>query len=274
FQLRRALLELEPCQQPIFSPGNLPSLAQIGNLELGLLEHFLGSKARSWQDAGERGGVKVVVLGRLAGTGGEGDDHAIELAFCHQSLDRILDTLSECDVAAGVDDDEAGLRRRALQRFGDLSEADTENGQLLGQVDPGANRNQVVLTPLGTGGRAMTGIVEKSYSVGTCHFEALDEVRYCCPQGGLVSVPDDYDVVLLEPNGLQARCDHLPIPVGIGKRTDLYGVGGIGDNEGETRLGVRRSWNRQHSCDREIPQQHQYPPPDHPIPRSASTRAS
>src|SRR5262249_30516308 len=102
-------------------------------------------------------------------------------------------------------------------------------------------------------GRAMTGIVEESYSVGTCPFDALDEVHYCCPQGGLVSVPDDYDVVLLEPNGLQARCDHLPIPVGIGKRADLHGVGGIGDNEGETRLGVRRSWNHQHSCDREIP---------------------
>ena len=42
---------------------------------------------------------------------------------------------------------------------------------------------------------------------------------------GLVGIADSYNVVVLEANGLQARCDHLAILVGIGKRTDLARVG-------------------------------------------------
>jgi hypothetical protein len=58
------------------------------------------------------------------------------------------------------------------------------------------------------------------------------------PQGGLVSVLDDYDVALLEPNSLYAGCDHLAIPVGIGQRADLARVRSIANDEGQPRLAI------------------------------------
>ena len=51
---------------------------------------------------------------RIEKAGREGHDHAIELAFWHETLGRVLQPLGECHVSAGIDDDEAGLRRRAL----------------------------------------------------------------------------------------------------------------------------------------------------------------
>src|SRR5262249_14084903 len=147
-RLRRALLELEPCQQPIFSPGNLPSLAQIGNLELGLLEHFLASKARGWPDAGECGGVAAIGLGRLARAGGKGDDHSVDFALRHEARDRVLDALSECDVAASINHDEARLRWHSLKCLGDLGETHTQNRELSGKGNLSSDWYEIVLAPL------------------------------------------------------------------------------------------------------------------------------
>src|SRR5262249_36967865 len=113
-RLRHRLLELEPSQQPVLGPGDLPSLGKIGNLPLRLLEHLLGFEARRRQDACEGRRVDIVVLCRLARTRGECDDHAVELAFGYETLCGILYPFGERDIPAGIDDDKAGLGRHTL----------------------------------------------------------------------------------------------------------------------------------------------------------------
>jgi hypothetical protein len=110
-----------------------------------------------------------------------------------------------------------------LQRSRDLAEADAENGKMLGQRDLGSDRYEIVLAPLRAVGRAVTSIVEERDGIGTHLLDALDKVGNRHAQSRLVGVPNDYDVVLLEPNGLEARCDHLTIFVGIAQRANLRG---------------------------------------------------
>jgi hypothetical protein len=99
----RPFHEGKPRKQSILGPGDRHPPAEIGDLQLRLFEYLLGAQAGRRQDAGERTGIDVVVLRRLAGAGGEGDDHALELAFGDEALGGILEALGEGDVAAGID---------------------------------------------------------------------------------------------------------------------------------------------------------------------------
>ena len=55
-----------------------------------------------------------------------------------------FDPFRERDVAAGINNDKAGLGRHALQRPRDLAEVDSENGKLLGKRYLGSNRDEIV----------------------------------------------------------------------------------------------------------------------------------
>src|SRR5262249_32563619 len=126
----RIVLELELRQQPVLSPGDLHTSGLIGHLQLGLLEHLLGTQSGRGERAREGGGLDFVVLGSLARSRRKSNDHAANLAFRDEALRGILQTPAEADVAACIDYNERGLRWDRFQGFDDLGQADTKDGQL------------------------------------------------------------------------------------------------------------------------------------------------